>query len=230
MKLGLISDIHGNSPALKVVLERLPNEVDQIAFLGDLCGYYPFVNECIVLWDRQRILGVRGNRDQLFLDCIKTQSQPDHSYESKYGSALRRSLESALPEVVVVLESLPPSCSLTIQKTVLVLYHGSPWNPLEGRVYPDYRDWDRFSNIAADVILLGHTHYPFVKRYGDKLIVNPGSVGQPRDLSTGACYATLDLDSGAVQQLRIPYEKSCIIDDARLHDPDKSYLIKVLNR
>ena len=230
MRIGLISDIHGNSPALKAVIGRLMADTNQILFLGDLCGYYPFVNECVALWDSEYIVGVRGNHDQILLDCIKSQIQPSLEYDSHYGSALRRSLGSLSWETQRFLEALPLSRLLTVCGSTLALYHGAPWDPLEGRVYPDYKEWDRFSDVAGDVVLLGHTHYPFVKYHKGKLIVNPGSVGQPRDHSAGACYAELNLNSGEVRYHRVTYHKSLIIDDARLHDPHKPYLVEVLTR
>ena len=81
MKIGLISDIHGNSPALKAVLSALLDEVDQIVFSGDLCGYYPFVEECLALWDENRILGIRGNHDQILIECSRNRTQPSSDYE-----------------------------------------------------------------------------------------------------------------------------------------------------
>lgn len=95
-------------------------------------------------------------------------------------------------------------------------------------MYPDYANWDRFLDVHGDVILLGHTHYPLVKVYREKLIVNPGSVGQPRDQAGGACFATLDLPSGTVEHHRVPFNPSRLIEDAKMHDPDLPYLIEVL--
>jgi putative phosphoesterase len=230
MKIGLISDIHGNSLALAAVLAVLKDEVDQILFLGDLCGYYPFVDECISLWDENRIVGVCGNHDQVFLDCLQSGTQPSSEYEAQFGSALRRTLQNLSPSSVSFLQSLPLSRTLAQKGVTIALYHGSPWNPLEGRVYPDYDNWGRFGGLPSEVILLGHTHHQVVKNYQEKLIINPGSVGQPRDRSGEACFAILDMTSGIVQQRRVPFDPRRVIEDAREHDPNFPYLVEVLIR
>jgi predicted phosphodiesterase len=80
------------------------------------------------------------------------------------------------------------------------------------------------------VILLGHTHHQVVKNYQEKLIINPGSVGQPRDRSGEACFAILDMTSGIVQQRRVPFDPRRVIEDAREHDPNFPYLVEVLIR
>ncbi len=229
MKIGLMSDIHGNSPALEAVLPVLFAETDQVFFLGDLCGYYPFVEECIALWDHERVVGVRGNHDQILLDCLQHHTPPPTTYQTRYGSALARTLQQISPSSVALLQGLPISRTLTINGKVLALYHGTPWDPLEGRLYPNDDHLDRLVDLPADIILLGHTHYPFTRRYQDKLIVNPGSVGQPRDRS-GASVAILDLATEVVEHRRVLFSPQRLIDDARQHDPGVPYLVEVLTR
>lgn len=230
MRVGLISDIHGNSRALNAVLPRLLGEVDQILFLGDLCGYYPFVEKCVALWDEGRIVGVRGNHDQILLDCLENGTQPSTDYQARYGSALLRTLQNLSSKSLSLLQSLPVARTLTLRGVVLALYHGAPWDPMEGRVYPDDDNWDRFSDVPGDVILLGHTHYPLIRRHRDKLIINPGSVGQPRDRPGRASFAILDAASGIVQHHRVPFDAQSLIEDAKMHDPDLPYLVEVLTR
>jgi len=229
VKIGLISDIHGNSPALESVLPALLNEVDQIIFLGDLCGYYPFVNECVSLWD-EGIIGIRGNHDDVLLRCVEKQEEPGIDYQMKYGSALTRTLRTLSESSLSLLQSLPVSRILELNGAKIALYHGAPWDALEGRVYPDYEEWERFSGVPGDVILLGQTHYPLIRRHRDKLIVNPGSVGQPRDQASRACFAILDLDRATVQQHRVPFDPRRLFEDATRYDPGIPYLVDVLVR
>lgn len=230
MKIGLMSDIHGNSPAFEVVLPVLLNETAQVLFLGDLCGYYPFVEECVALWDHDRIVGVRGNHDQILLDCLQSHASPPSAYQASYGSALTRTLQRLSPSSVSLLQSLPVSRTLHIEGRVLALYHGTPWDPLNGRLYPDDDRLEQCASIPADIILLGHTHYPFTKRSQDKLIINPGSVGQPRNLGGGACVAIVDLATEVVEHRCVPFNPQRLIDDARQHDPGLPYLVEVLTR
>jgi putative phosphoesterase len=230
MKVGLISDIHGNSPALKAALTALQGEVERIFFLGDLVGYYPFVNECVDQWDADLIDGVLGNHDQILLDCLAQKKPPDESYRARYGSALTRSWESLSSKSRVLLESWPHQRSVKLGTTSVALFHGAPWDPLSGRVYPDLTDWSGFAQCAEEVIVLGHTHYPMIKTWQGKLIVNPGSVGQPRNSSGGADFAILDVLKGSATLHRAVYDASTVITDAQRHDPALIYLTEVLTR
>lgn len=107
MRIGLISDVHGNDAALKAVLGALQDRVELILFMGDLAGYYPFVDECVCQWDSSRMLGVLGNHDWILLDCIAHGGFPSASYCAKYGSALTRSLSRLSPEARCLIESWP---------------------------------------------------------------------------------------------------------------------------
>ena len=230
MRIGLISDIHGNAPALRSVLSALQDRVDLFLFLGDLVGYYPFVNECIKMLHSHQVISVRGNHDQVLVDCLKYQRAPGVSYRARYGSALERSLQTLSEEARVSIQSWPLQQHLDLCSVQVSMFHGAPWDLLEGRVYPDFVGWYRFKVYPDDVILLGHTHYQLVKRWKDKLIINPGSVGQPRDHSRGACYAVLDLALGEVILDRVSYDSTAVIQYACSHDPGIPYLTEVLTR
>lgn len=230
VRLGLVADVHGNSVALDAVLEAVRQDgVDHLVFLGDLCGYYPFVEECVAHWPAG-VIGVRGNHDQVLLDAFAAGAPPIPAYTARYGTALRRALDRLSPAAAALLRALPVSNELTLAGVHVAMYHGAPWDPLHGRVYPDFTEWNRFDAIGADVVFLGHTHYPLVHRVGGRLIVNPGSVGQPRDRSGLAAYALVDLPTGAVVHRRVRFDTSRLIDDARLHDPGFRYLEEVLTR
>ena len=204
MKLGLISDIHGNSFAFKAVLGILERQVEQILFLGDLVGYYAFVNECTEVWER--CISVRGNHDEILLQCLVSGSAPTEEYNRRYGSALARSLSTLSEKTKDLIRSWPIKRSQQIGNVRVAMYHGAPWDPLNGRVYPDFKDWSRFDECEEDVILLGHTHYPLVQQLPGKLVINPGSVGQPRDHSGSACYGILDSETMTVHLQRIAYD------------------------
>ena len=230
MKIGLIADVHGNSVALLAVWDAIVDEVDKILFLGDLCGYYPFVEACSYLWESESVIGIRGNHDQILLECIQEGANPGRVYRERYGSALARTIQNNGQQLKSILETWPTSCNLRLGNTNFSLFHGAPWAPLDGRVYPDFSDWEFFNEVAGDVILLGHTHYPLIKSYGDKLIVNPGSVGQPRDQSSSASYAIYDTDAERVYHHRVSFNPKSLIDDALEHDPELPYLVEVLVR
>jgi diadenosine tetraphosphatase ApaH/serine/threonine PP2A family protein phosphatase len=155
---------------------------------------------------------------------------PPPSYDAKYGSALRRSLGDLPAAALARLRALPPSLAVDLAGVRVHLFHGAPWDPLLGRVYPDFATWERFDEVDADVVLLGHTHYPLVKHQGGRLIVNPGSVGQPRDRGSLAAYAVVDLATGEATIHRVPFDPAPLIADARRHDAGLAYLEEVLTR
>ena len=230
MKIGIISDVHGNKPALKAVLGEMRGQVDEFVFLGDLVGYYAFVHECVALARDELKTGVLGNHDDLFLRCSRKQSLPAADYTRRFGSALERTLKARDPQTLELIRSWVLTRTLEVDGTSILMCHGAPWDPLHGRVYPDFQDWQRFGDCPHEVILLGQTHYPMIRSVSGKLIVNPGSVGQPRDQGGGACYALLDVARWEASLHRVGYESSSLIEDSREHDPDMPYLCEVLTR
>jgi putative phosphoesterase len=227
LKIAVVSDLHGNVAAFRAIVSRL-DDIQHVLFLGDVAGYYRFVEPCLLMWD-ERFVGVLGNHDQVLLQCLAN-GTVDPSYEKRYGSALGRCVRDLSPRSIGILKSLPTQRSFQLDGVGIVMFHGSPSNPLEGRVYPDHRDWSEFANRPEDIILLGHTHYAFIRKCGDKLVVNPGSVGQPRDRSGAACFAILDVAAREAELMRVPFDASPLIADSRRHNPDLPYLAEVLTR
>ena len=230
MKIGLLSDIHGNHIAMEAVMEFLLPEVDTFAFLGDLCGYYPFLSECLDLYPRDNVVGVLGNHDSVLIDCYKKQIVPSNHYEDKYGSAISKSLLTVTDDKLEPLLELPLTFSSNWCGVEIAMYHGAPWDFLQGRIYPDYQNWERFADVPADIILLGHTHYPLVKYVHGKQIITPGSAGQARNCSGLPCCAILDLRTTSVSLHNIPYPTKSIIESAKVNDPNIKYLVEVLER
>lgn len=229
MILGIFSDVHGNSIALRRVWVQLKARADLYVFLGDLTGYYPYVMECASIIGDNLAGRVRGNHDDIFLNCLRKGQNPGLDYRRRYGSALAHALENVTPGVLALVTA-PLEVRLQIAGVKLALWHGAPWDPLQGRVYPDFKDWERFTTIDADVILLGHTHYSLIRHLGGRLVLNPGSVGQPRDQACQASYALLDLDSGEVSIERVTFDPRPLVRYARSADPHVPYLEKVLLR
>ena len=188
------------------------------------------MEECFSLLRSRDPHPVRGNHDQVFLDCVRSGGAPGSEYEQPYGLGLRRSLETASAECRSFLAATPLEHRFEVEARRLFLCHGAPWDPLDGRIYPDFREWERLENLSADYLVVGHTHYQFSLRHGELTVINPGSVGQARDRSGAACCAILDLPSGQVEMKRIPYDATALIEDSRLHDPGHPYLADVLGR
>jgi predicted phosphodiesterase len=115
------------------------------------------------------------------------------------------------PPVLAQLVGAPTETSLEFENLRIAVYHGSPWDSEGEYVYPDFPEWQKFGHVAADLVILGHTHIPFVRKVENTLVVNPGSCGQPRDGDPRAAYAVFDTATREVQLKRIEYdlEKVC---------------------
>jgi len=222
MRLGIISDIHSNVYGLNSVMMELRN-CDTILCAGDITGYYAFVNEVFEVLDRYNIQFIRGNHDGYLF-------QKD---TSAYGPIKKRSVEYT--EEVIFKENLHElrKAKLQYNRTIdgikIKMYHGSPWNKLEEYVYPDYPDFERFNEIEADLIILGHTHHPMIKRVGDMLIVNPGSCGQPRDRDPRASCMVFDSETGKAAIRRAKYDMKKVCESVKENGFD-SKLVEVLEK
>lgn len=229
MRIGVLADVHGNNVALAAALASL-GDVDAFMFLGDLAGYYPFVGECLDLWPKKRMWAVRGNHDQILLDCVNTETRPSAEYVQQCGSGLERAMAVLPYDAYDTIRGWPLRHTPRIDGIAFLLCHGAPWDPLEGRVYPDALPRKRLREVRADYLLMGHTHYPFVARVGEKTVVNPGSVGQARNKSGMAFCALIDTGRGGGQIVSARYSPDVLIADARSHDPTIPYLVEVLTR
>lgn len=198
MRLGLIADIHANLPALEAVLAAMP-KVDHVVCAGDFVGYYNEPNKVCERLQALSPIAVRGNHDAYVIGALK----PDPSKSLAYRTDWTR--EQLSPANRAYLEGLPTEQRLDFADKRIVVRHASPWDE-ETYLYPDS---SRLSEISLDenvVLVLGHTHRPMVHRAGKGLIVNPGSVGQPRDWNPQAAFAILDLPSFHVEIRRVTYD------------------------
>ena len=197
-RLNLIADVHGNLPALEAVLDELPKA--KTLHLGDVVGYNPYPREVIELLQERRIASVMGNHDNAVLTGDVSWFNP------VAARAILWTREHLSEEELAYLASLP----LEIKNEVCAV-HGSPRRRLEEYVFPDYPDevLSGFLKLAGRRILaMGHTHVPFWRRVGDALVVNPGSVGQPRDGDARASFASIDLSTLEVEIVRVEYDIS----------------------
>lgn len=180
MKIGLISDIHGNYEALKVVMSSLDSMgVSEIYCLGDIVGYYLQVNECCnELRDRQ-IPCVMGNHDWYVAGggfCSRSKSVND---------CLVHIRKIITPENVEWLRSFP------VQRKVqnIHMVHGGWADPIDEYLKPSQ---EYFERIEGEIFVSGHTHVQTLQKFDDKTYCNPGSVGQPRDGDPRAAFAVYD--------------------------------------
>jgi putative phosphoesterase len=184
----ILSDIHSNLPAFKAVLEDA-GPVDYIFSAGDIVGYGPWPNECIDLSKELGFNSVAGNHDDACATGIIMNFNP---YAEEAVRITRRLLRA---ENFEYLARLPRSLKWNLGVHRLTIFHGSPRDPLDEYIFPYTADsvLEAFlQQTSSEILILGHTHIPFFRRFGERLIINPGSVGQPRDSDSRASYMILE--------------------------------------
>ena len=228
MKICIFSDIHGNGPAFKTAYKMIVSEkADVNIFLGDLCGYY---YDQLEIFDKlitiPKLVAIQGNHDSMFLSMINGNSELRQTYRKRYGNSMEYLLNNDTAGFVKWLSELPKSYLLA--DIGLSCYHGSPWNDMEGYVYPDSR-LERFFEYSSSCFFLGHTHYSMVRNIGNKLILNPGSLGQPRNGGLPT-YAILDFSSKKTVIKEVSYDKTELIKRIDSLVDKNPYLKEVLKR
>lgn len=231
MKIAIIADIHANIEALEAVFFDLENQnCDSILVLGDLVGYYYWPREVIQkIKNDARCKVIKGNHECLLQAALKDPQQMQN-YQRKYGSSLQICMDELSNEDMDWLLSLPEHKKVIYDGCEIGMYHGSDTDN-EEYIYPtvDKARLDQI-NTKPDFILFGHTHYPVAFSRLDSMIVNPGSVGQPRDIGSLASYAILNTENKGVAFRRVAFDPSTVIEKAREIDPELSYLQEIFMR
>lgn len=211
MKLALLSDIHSNLEALDAVLEVLP-EVDRIIVLGDIVGYGPQPNEVIERLQSVEARAVRGNHDQAMLDPSMLEQFNPHA-----AAAARWTRDVLTGDSLDFLDELPFYGRIGRHRVV----HGSPRKPyIWEYILDELQALEILVRLGERYCFFGHTHLPRIfTESGEQIpegpdwielprsaLVNPGSVGQPRDGNPDAAFAVVDLSRPAVRFERVPYD------------------------
>lgn len=228
MKICIFSDIHGNGPAFWPAYKMMIKEkADIYLFLGDLCGYY---FDQIPIFDAlnsfPNLMCVKGNHDESFLKISAGDSRLASIYKERYGSSIERLMCQEKNELVRWLSTLPES--FCIEEFNIFICHGSPWNFLEGYIYPD-SNLNEFIEHSADLFLLGHTHYPMYRNMGKKVILNPGSLGQPRN-GDWPTYATIKFPEKRIKFEKVSYCKTDLLDQIERIGEVNTYIKDVIER
>lgn len=201
MKIVIISDVHGNYE----VLRSLPEEYDELWVLGDLVNYGPEPKEVVDAVRAKASLVVRGNHDHSIGYDVDPRCGPRYA---KMADATRKYTASTVnDEQTKCLRGLPLKAELTRGKTSFYLTHARPSDPLFGYCEQDSDAWImEVESLAAGAVLVGHTHIPFVRKIGNKLLMNPGSIGQPKAGKPDACYAVWEDGHFDLKQFSYPIE------------------------
>jgi putative phosphoesterase len=212
MRILVVSDIHANHEALR----RVPDQADRVICLGDLVDYGPEPKPCID-WVRERAnVVVRGNHDHAVATRESCRCSPS---VRRLSEATRELMWQLLGEEDVAwLANLPLEADVNLGGVRFHIVHATPSDPLYA--YLSAAETDRWQaeleRIDADVILVGHTHMPAVLRFGKKLVVNPGSVGQPGDGDPRAAFAVIE--DGEPRLERVEYDVEAAVSALRRTD------------
>ena len=200
MRIGVISDVHGNRVALEAVLADMP-DVDACCCAGDVVGYGPWPTWCV---EQVRNLGaptVLGNHDR----AVATDTAFSFNSMARAGVVYAR--DHLDDDQLAWLSGLPEE-RLAFDGRVKVV-HGHPDDP-DRYTYPSLFSAEMLG--AEDVLVMGHTHVQAHERYEAGIVMNPGSVGQPRDGDPRAAYSVLDLDAMTVDEHRVEYDVDAVVD------------------
>ncbi len=206
MKIALISDVHANLVALKAVLEDMEGrDVEKILSAGDVVGYYPFPNETVSLFRDRLIISIQGNHDRAVL------STGDPRMNPWANSAVSWTLAHLSESSVEYIRTMPRHRSMSIDGTSIALYHGAPFDD-DYYLFEEEATEEVLQSTGCSLLVLGHTHVPFIKRYRSGMILNPGSIGQPRDGDPDSCYAIYDTETHKAFLLRVPYDIGAVAE------------------
>ncbi len=230
MRILIISDIHANLVAFETVLQDAKNDWEYVWCLGDVVGYGPDPNECVELLRTMPHLCLAGNHDWAALGRLDIRT-----FNPDARKAVTWTQETLKPENTQYLEDLPT----TFVIDQFTLAHGSPREPVWEYILEPLIAALNFPHFETPYCLVGHTHQPVIyelmsdngdtrpvpptyrhPRYlnGHRQIINPGSVGQPRDANPDAAYGILDVETNVFEHRRVPYNVAEVQRRMRKHD------------
>ena len=218
MRTLIVSDIHSNLEALRAVLEDAEDKggFEEVWCLGDIVGYGPDPGPVIELLRRNELVCVVGNHD---LAAVKLLSTEDFNYNARFAAQWTANMLTSQDSLF--LSSLPE----VDRRQDFTMVHGSLRRPVMEYLISTEAAGATFRLLQSPLCLVGHSHIPFVCREADptcsfeplhegvplrlgkdRLIINPGGVGQPRDGDPRPSYVLYDGEQGTVTRHRVSYE------------------------
>jgi putative phosphoesterase len=215
-RIALLSDVHGNLPALEAVLDEAAHSgVEERWYCGDFLGYAPFPNEVVQKLRAVEAVSVIGNYDLKVLAFRQKQESWKQKKTPEKYLAFQWNLEQLAPETKAYLESLPQQAQVQVNGFTVLLVHGSPDSVEEhlGSSTPERRFEELAAAARVDLIACGHSHEAFAKKVQGTWFVNPGSVGRPEGGDARAAYAVLEFTGGdlKVDHRRVAYDVERVV-------------------
>lgn len=208
MKILILADIHSNWPALRAIDESF----DACLFAGDLVDYATDPVPCVDWIQRHATACVRGNHDHAVAQRIQVRRR----------SGLSRLAAEARPHHWNVLKNghmrflgqIPVTRRLELDGHTFYMVHATPRDPFDEYLKQNADGWkQRLNGIDADFVCVGHSHMQFQLDLGTTTVINPGSVGQPRDGDPRASYCVIE--DGRIEMRRVDYDILETIDQMR---------------
>jgi putative phosphoesterase len=208
MKVLVLADIHSNWPALAAIEESF----DACLFIGDLVDYGTDPVPCAKWIRKHADAAVRGNHDHAVAQRVPARDGPGFK---RLAAATRPWHWEVLDSnTLKYLGRLPVMHQITLDGKTFFLVHATPRDPMDEYLGAQVESWkNRIEGIDADYVLVGHTHIPMHLDLGRTQVVNPGSVGQPRDGDPRCAYAVIE--DGKVSLRRVPYDIDATIKQMR---------------
>jgi diadenosine tetraphosphatase ApaH/serine/threonine PP2A family protein phosphatase len=217
MLYGICSDIHSNATAFKAVLESMrDNGVERKVCLGDIVGYGVDTDECVDLVRENMDFCLIGNHDSV---AVKNESSEGFNPYAK--QAIEWTQKHLSKDSIAYIRSLP----YIFEENDICFVHASPLSPADWVYVTDLEDaLNAFDHFSERYCFVGHTHspviiasrplaipkildeYEYVIANTERLLVNVGSVGQPRDRDPRACWCLLDTETKCVRLIRVDYD------------------------
>lgn len=231
MKIAVISDIHGNFDALVAVLNKAKKEkVEHLLVLGDIVGYYYHPDKILKLISEWNFDLIKGNHEVILENLISNPSLKE-SIRLKYGSGHQAAVEKLSYEDKEFLKGLPETKTIKFENTTLLMSHGSPWSN-DFYIYPDceLETILKCNSKVHDFVLVGHSHYSFAIKNKNSVLINPGSVGQSRQMGGKASWCIIDTINKSFQLMTTDYNIDNLVYEISKKDADIQYLTEVLKR
>lgn len=219
MRIGFISDIHGNLTALEAVLADIDKQsIDSLICLGDVATLGPQPKQVVAKLRALNCPCIKGNHESALFDLPRIE---EYQIASSLAPALRWCIEQLDSKDMDFLRSFKPLLEIPLGSNhTMLCYHGSPRsNTDQILASTPINELDKlFNNYQADILVGGHTHIQMLRRHAERLIINPGSVGsafrlpfQPGkvpQLLPWAEYGIISLDGGtlSVDLRRVPFD------------------------
>ncbi|MDB5312832.1 MAG: YfcE family phosphodiesterase [Gemmataceae bacterium] len=225
MRILLLADVHGNRAALEAVRE--PHDV--CLFLGDLVDYGPEPGPCVDWVQRHAHHAVRGNHDHGVAQNVDVQGVGGF----RFLTACTR------PPTVAALTScqrryladLPTSLMLTLSGKRFLLVHATPRDPMDEYAPADPEFWaPRLAGLAVDYVCVGHTHQPYTLTVNGVTVINPGSIGLPRDGDSRASYGVVDGDRIELKRVEYPVDETIQAVGASALEPTAKQMLADIYR